>query len=69
MQETRRPDGTIHREYFAHTERGRKVMETRLQELQGRGHTIVGRKVVGWNEACPCSSGRKFKKCCGRGLR
>ncbi|MBF0552279.1 MAG: SEC-C domain-containing protein, partial [Deltaproteobacteria bacterium] len=22
---------------------------------------------VGRNEPCPCGSGRKFKKCCGRG--
>ena len=20
---------------------------------------------IGWNDPCPCGSGRKFKKCCG----
>lgn len=69
MQETQRPDGTILREFFADSPGGRKAMEERLQTLQGRGHTIVGRKIVGWNDECPCNSGRKFKKCCGRGLR
>lgn len=69
MQETRRPDGTILRELFADTERGRKTMDTRLEELERRGHTIVGRKVVGWNQPCPCESGKKFKRCCGRGAR
>ena len=26
----------------------------------------VGRHKVGRNEPCPCGSGRKFKKCCGK---
>lgn len=69
MQETRRPDGTIHREYFANGPKAERLMDERLQQLEGRGHTIVGRKVVGWNAPCPCSSGKKFKRCCGRGLR
>src|SRR5207237_6810776 len=27
----------------------------------------VTRPKVGRNEPCPCGSGKKFKKCCGRG--
>ncbi len=26
---------------------------------------IIGKK-VGRNEPCPCGSGKKYKKCCGR---
>lgn len=21
---------------------------------------------IGWNEICPCGSGKKYKKCCGK---
>lgn len=31
--------------------------------VQGR---FVGRKKLGRNELCPCGSGKKYKKCCGR---
>lgn len=34
----------------------------RLQDMQA-----TARKPVGRNSACSCGSGRKFKKCCGRG--
>jgi preprotein translocase subunit SecA len=27
-----------------------------------------GGKPVGRNDPCPCGSGKKYKKCCGRGL-
>jgi hypothetical protein len=27
---------------------------------------IVGKKTVGRNDPCPCKSGRKYKKCCGK---
>jgi preprotein translocase subunit SecA len=27
----------------------------------------VAKQKVGRNEPCPCGSGKKFKKCCGRG--
>lgn len=71
MQETKRPDGKIHREYFANfdSEKAKSLMDERLQKLEDNGHRIVGRRTVGWNEPCPCDSGKKFKRCCGRGLR
>jgi preprotein translocase subunit SecA len=48
-----------------------KVAETRtaLKQLQtGATSTPVKRAnpKVGWNDPCPCGSGKKFKKCCGR---
>lgn len=39
----------------------------------GRQARVEGRKVparsykIGRNEPCPCGSGKKYKKCCGRG--
>ncbi|GAF75123.1 unnamed protein product, partial [marine sediment metagenome] len=29
---------------------------------------IRGQPKVGRNDPCPCGSGKKFKKCCGRNL-
>ncbi len=34
----------------------------------GRQPTIVGKKKIGRNEPCPCGSGKKYKKCCGRNV-
>lgn len=31
-----------------------------------RGTTIVNSAKIGRNELCPCGSGKKYKKCCGR---
>ncbi len=33
---------------------------------QGKGVTVVKGKKVGPNEPCPCGSGKKYKKCCGK---
>ena len=42
--------------------------ETRKNLLmdQKRSHTFVADKKVGRNDPCPCGSGKKYKKCCGR---
>ena len=32
----------------------------------GKGVTVVKGKKVGPNEPCPCGSGKKYKKCCGK---
>ncbi|MBQ1272611.1 MAG: SEC-C domain-containing protein, partial [Clostridia bacterium] len=32
----------------------------------GKGVTVVKGKKVGPNELCPCGSGKKYKKCCGK---
>lgn len=56
----------LQREYFSGpTESSIKAaMDNRLQELEGRGHTLVRRVRIGRNAPCPCGSGKKFKKCC-----
>ena len=36
---------------------------TKKQRLSG---TVVKEKEVGRNDACPCGSGKKYKKCCGK---
>lgn len=33
---------------------------------QKRSHTFIADKKVGRNDPCPCGSGKKYKKCCGR---
>lgn len=37
-----------------------------LYKEQKKSTTIVKPKKVGRNEPCPCGSGKKYKKCCGR---
>ncbi|NOY69575.1 MAG: hypothetical protein GXP53_08815 [Deltaproteobacteria bacterium] len=37
-------------------------LEMLLNPLQ----TKIAEKKVGRNEACPCGSGKKYKKCCGK---
>ncbi len=32
-----------------------------------RDNIVVGTKAPGRNEPCPCGSGKKYKKCCGKG--
>lgn len=34
--------------------------------MQGGAAPIRREETVGRNDPCPCGSGRKFKKCCGR---
>ena len=57
----------------APTSRAKKVVESRGEQAaadndEEKGHTIVrhGDK-IGRNDACPCGSGKKYKKCCGVG--
>ena len=35
---------------------------------QVQANAMPGGTVVGRNDPCPCGSGKKYKKCCGRGL-
>ena len=40
---------------------------TTALELEERSKTIIRtEKKVGRNDPCPCGSGKKYKKCCGR---
>ena len=36
-------------------------------ELVGETPIVRGEAKVGRNDPCPCGSGKKYKKCCGRG--
>lgn len=45
------------------------IPEDRRKELykeQKRSKTVVKGKKIGRNDPCPCGSGKKYKKCCGR---
>jgi len=44
----------------------RKTVEGQAEETQKKP-VRVGKK-IGRNDPCPCGSGKKYKKCCGRGV-
>ena len=37
-----------------------------LELLTDRPTTVVSKQKIGRNEPCPCGSGKKYKKCCGK---
>jgi hypothetical protein len=37
-----------------------------IQRDYNRSKTVVNENKVGRNEPCPCGSGKKYKKCCGK---
>ena len=39
---------------------------TDLEILLNPSKTMIAEKKVGRNESCPCGSGKKYKKCCGK---
>lgn len=40
--------------------------ENKQAQLRSQAQALYGRNKVGRNEKCPCGSGDKYKKCCGR---
>lgn len=47
------------------------ISEERRRELykeQKSSKTVVKGEKIGRNDPCPCGSGKKYKKCCGRDL-
>lgn len=44
-----------------------KETQEKLIRDQRASHTIVKEKKIYPNDPCPCGSGKKYKKCCGRG--
>ena len=47
----------------------KKVAEPTIANRDGivKNKTVVNKeKKVGRNDPCPCGSGKKYKKCCGR---
>ena len=47
---------------------GMLAAETRkeLEKAYKKSKTVVKENKVGRNDACPCGSGKKYKKCCGK---
>lgn len=43
-----------------------KETQKRLYLEQKRSGTVHREKKIGRNDPCPCGSGKKYKKCCGR---
>lgn len=39
---------------------------SQLEELQNVPKTVVNEVKAGRNDPCPCGSGSKYKKCCGK---
>lgn len=37
-----------------------------IQKAHKKSKTIVKEEKIGRNDACPCGSGKKYKKCCGK---
>jgi preprotein translocase subunit SecA len=38
----------------------------RGKKMNKKSKTVVKEKEPGRNDPCPCGSGKKYKKCCGR---
>ncbi len=43
-----------------------KTLEQVENRSSAQGETIQGKKKPGRNDSCPCGSGKKYKKCCGK---
>ncbi|MGN0293819.1 MAG: SEC-C metal-binding domain-containing protein [Lachnospiraceae bacterium] len=43
-----------------------KERRAELYKAEHSSHTIVKGPKIGRNDPCPCGSGKKYKKCCGR---
>ena len=43
-----------------------KEKRDQLYKQEKTSHTVVKPPKVGRNDPCPCGSGKKYKKCCGR---
>ena len=43
-----------------------KIEMSRGEEQTVKKPVVRKDKKVGRNEACPCGSGKKYKKCCGK---
>jgi preprotein translocase subunit SecA len=48
-----------------------EVKREKVAEETGTGDkplTVKGKGVVGKNALCPCGSGKKYKRCCGKDI-
>lgn len=71
MQSVTYPDGLIEtRLYMAERDKDAfAAMDADLAEAEKKGGRLAHRGKIGRNAACPCNSGRKFKKCCMSGAK
>jgi len=53
-------------EYTIELEPDKPEEITDLERLLNPPKPKIGDKKVGRNEPCPCGSGKKYKKCCGK---
>jgi len=59
--------------YLFHVKKPEKVERKRVADPTAAGNAgkqqpVVNKKKIGRNDPCPCGSGKKYKKCCGRNL-
>jgi len=47
-------------------EKPKNVVENRYAEEGQEKKPVRKEKTVGRNDPCPCGSGKKYKKCCGK---
>ena len=45
-----------------------KEKQQELYKREKSSHTIVKTPKIGRNDPCPCGSGKKYKKCCGKAV-
>ncbi len=53
----------INDRYQEMKEKGREILFKNKEKSQPKGETAIK---IGRNDPCPCGSGRKYKKCCGK---
>jgi uncharacterized protein YecA (UPF0149 family) len=57
----------VHREYQSFNAEREQAMAASQQGEEKAKPFVFGGARVGRNDPCPCGSGKKYKKCCGRG--
>jgi uncharacterized protein len=66
------PEGRTHylcsayQQFFAHSEERLRQLSQRVPAPPAPSAGDVHAQQVGRNDPCPCGSGKKYKKCCGR---
>ncbi|MCM8760350.1 MAG: SEC-C metal-binding domain-containing protein [Candidatus Omnitrophica bacterium] len=50
------------------TERNRVTVHTKIPEYYAKPVPYIAGKKIGRNDPCPCGSGKKYKKCCGKNV-
>ena len=66
--ETKNKDVQNIAEKYTHREQLAEPTMTNADDSDGRSKTVVksAKQRIGRNDPCPCGSGKKYKKCCGK---